>query len=40
MDRLVSGAVKVIVTRGKSFRKEGPQMVASETGIDIPTLEP
>jgi DNA replication protein DnaC len=29
LDRLVSGAVKLIVTKGKSFRKEGPHTAAS-----------
>jgi DNA replication protein DnaC len=29
LDRLVSGAVKIIVTKGKSYRKEGPQAASS-----------
>ena len=35
LDRLVSGAIKVIVTKGKSFRKEGGKL----TDIVLTTQE-
>jgi DNA replication protein DnaC len=38
LDRLVSGAIKLIVTKGKSYRKEGPKIATS--GLTFLTEQP